>query len=63
MHHIRKLSDLNPKLSEIDRIMIKKRRKQIPLCRPCHMEHHRKATESRNRDKKANLSKSNHNNM
>jgi group II intron reverse transcriptase/maturase len=41
MHHVRKLKDLNPKLSHIDRIMAKRRRKQIPLCRACHMEHHR----------------------
>lgn len=40
MHHIRKLKDLNPKLSEIDRIMAKRRRKQIPLCRKCHLDHH-----------------------
>jgi len=26
MHHVRKLSDLNPKLSEIDRIMATKRK-------------------------------------
>lgn len=41
MHHIRKLSDLNPKLSEVDRIMIRARRKQVPLCRQCHLEHHK----------------------
>nr|YP_010833255.1 hypothetical protein QLP03_mgp066 [Agaricus bitorquis]WFG54002.1 hypothetical protein [Agaricus bitorquis] len=42
MHHVRKLSDLNPKISEIDRIMVKARRKQVPLCRACHLEHHKK---------------------
>ena len=42
MHHIRMLKDLNPKASMIDRIMAKKRRKQIPLCRACHMEYHKK---------------------
>jgi hypothetical protein len=41
MHHVRLLSDLNPKLSEIDRIMLKRRRKQIPLCRFCHLDHHK----------------------
>jgi group II intron reverse transcriptase/maturase len=41
MHHVRLLSDLNPKLSEVDRIMAKRRRKQIPLCRNCHLEHHK----------------------
>jgi group II intron reverse transcriptase/maturase len=40
MHHVRKLKDLNPKLSEIDRLMASKKRKQIPLCRKCHIEHH-----------------------
>jgi thymidine kinase len=41
MHHVRLLSDLNPKLSEIDKIMVKRRRKQIPLCRSCHLDHHK----------------------
>jgi len=40
MHHIRKMSDLNPKLSKIDKLMVKKQRKQIPLCRECHMKLH-----------------------
>lgn len=42
MHHVRLLSDLNPKLSEIDKLMAKRRRKQIPLCRACHLDHHKK---------------------
>jgi group II intron reverse transcriptase/maturase len=41
MHHIRLLSDLNPKMSAIDKLMTKRRRKQIPLCRLCHLEHHK----------------------
>jgi len=41
MHHVRLLKDLNPKLSEIDRLMSKRRRKQIPLCRSCHLNHHK----------------------
>lgn len=41
MHHIRKMKDLNPKVSTVDRLMAKKNRKQIPLCRGCHMEKHR----------------------
>lgn len=40
MHHIRMLKDLNPKLNMIDATMAKRRRKQIPLCRQCHMEYH-----------------------
>jgi hypothetical protein len=45
MHHVRQLSDLNPKAYHIDKIMAKKKRKQIPLCRQCHMEHHRQKRE------------------
>jgi len=41
MHHVRLLKDLNPKLSEIDRLMSKRRRKQIALCRSCHLNHHK----------------------
>ena len=40
MHHVRMLKDLNPKISKIDQLMAKRCRKQIPLCRKCHMEHH-----------------------
>jgi hypothetical protein len=43
MHHVRLLSDFNPKLSEIDKIMAKRRRKQIPLFRKCHLEHNEKS--------------------
>ena len=39
MHHIRRLKDLNPKLNKVEALMAKKRRKQIPLCRACHMKH------------------------
>lgn len=42
MHHIRMLKDLNPKINIIDRKMAEKQRKQIPLCRSCHMEHHKR---------------------
>jgi len=40
MHHVRMMKDLNPKANQVDKIMAKKNRKQIPLCRECHMEHH-----------------------
>lgn len=40
MHHVRALKDLNPKLSAMDRLMASRRRKQIPLCRECHMKKH-----------------------
>nr|QKQ12916.1 Cox3 [Sparassis crispa] len=42
MHHIRMMKDLNPKLNTIDKLMVKANRKQIPLCRSCHMKLHRK---------------------
>ena len=40
MHHVRMLNDLNPKLSELDKLMAKSKRKQVPLCRACHLKHH-----------------------
>jgi len=40
-HHIRRLKDLNPKLHPLDSLMAGIKRKQIPLCRKCHMEKHR----------------------
>jgi hypothetical protein len=39
-HHVRKMSDLNPKLSKFDKLMVKKQSKQLPLCRECHMKLH-----------------------
>nr|UED14394.1 hypothetical protein [Ophiocordyceps sp.] len=41
MHHVRLMKDLNPKARLIDKIMARRNRKQIPLCRSCHLEHHR----------------------
>lgn len=41
MHHVRMMKDLNPKANKVDKIMALKTRKQIPLCRECHTEHHR----------------------
>jgi len=40
MHHIRHMKDINNKLSKVDKLMISANRKQIPLCRKCHMDHH-----------------------
>lgn len=42
MHHVRALKDLKPEASIVDRMMQKANRKQIPLCRECHMKKHRK---------------------
>lgn len=41
MHHIRAMKTLNPKLSYLDRQMVRINRKRIPLCRVCHMMKHR----------------------
>jgi group II intron reverse transcriptase/maturase len=41
MHHVRALKDLNPKLSVIDKLMAIRARKQIALCRECHMKKHK----------------------
>jgi len=40
MHHIRMLKDIDHKKSLVERIMISRKRKQIPLCRNCHMKHY-----------------------
>jgi thymidine kinase len=37
MHHVRKLKDLKSKISYVNKLVIKAKRKQIPLCRVCHM--------------------------
>lgn len=41
LHHIRAMKDLNPKLSYMDRVMVRVNRKRIPLCRRGHMLKHR----------------------
>jgi hypothetical protein len=40
MHHIRAMKDLKPNKSWVDKLMMKAKRKQIPLCRVCHMKKH-----------------------
>lgn len=40
MHHVRMMKDLYKKKSPLDLLMIKNKRKQIPLCRKCHMAYH-----------------------
>lgn len=42
MHHVRMLKDLNPKMSRLDELMVRRNRKQIPLCRVCHLAKHRR---------------------
>lgn len=46
MHHIRMMKDLNPKANLVDKIMARRNRKQIPLCRKCHVERHRQISKS-----------------
>lgn len=46
LHHVLAMKDLNPKVSFIDRQMIRINRKRIPLCRPCHMMKHSKKRET-----------------
>ena len=41
LHHVRAMKDLNPKISYMDRMMVRINRKRIPLCRTCHMMKHR----------------------
>lgn len=50
MHHIRQMKDLNPKARFIDKLMAKKNRKQIPLCRECHLAHHKELAASKIRE-------------
>jgi hypothetical protein len=40
MHHVRMMKDLNPNARLIDRMMARRNRKQIALCRSCHMDYH-----------------------
>jgi hypothetical protein len=40
MHHVRMMRDLKPKTDRLEYLMIKANRKQIPLCRSCHIKHH-----------------------
>lgn len=41
MHHIRALRDLKPNKSPVDKLMSKVKRKQIALCRTCHLKKHK----------------------
>jgi predicted HNH restriction endonuclease len=41
MHHVRKISDIKGK-TIVDKMMMAANRKQIPLCRACHLAVHGK---------------------
>lgn len=40
MHHIKHLKTLNARLDSFSKMMASINRKQIPLCRPCHVRVH-----------------------
>nr|YP_009517244.1 hypothetical protein DXG02_000007 [Myochromella boudieri]AYE93129.1 hypothetical protein DXG02_000007 [Myochromella boudieri] len=40
MHHIREMKDIKHKHGTLDYLKAKRNRKQIPVCRDCHMKHH-----------------------
>nr|AYE93406.1 hypothetical protein C0993_000042 [Termitomyces sp.] len=40
MHHIRAMKDIKHKKGTLDYLMAGRRRKQIPVCRDCHMKYH-----------------------
>jgi hypothetical protein len=40
MHHIRMMKNLSPKTKSLDALMARANRKQVPLCRNCHMKYH-----------------------
>ena len=41
MRHVGMLKDLNPKMSRLGELMVRRNRKQIPLCRVCHLAKHK----------------------
>lgn len=41
MHHIKHIKTINVKLSHFDKMVAKINRKQVPLCRKCHIEVHK----------------------
>ena len=41
MHHIKHIKTLNVKLSEFDKAVARVNRKQVPLCRNCHLDVHK----------------------
>ena len=41
MHHIRHVKTINSKLTSFEKMMAKINRKQVPLCRDCHIKVHK----------------------
>jgi len=40
MHHLRHIRTINVKLNDFDKMLARINRKQVPLCRACHLEVH-----------------------
>lgn len=40
MHHLKHIKTINPKLNKFDKSLARINRKQVPLCRPCHLKVH-----------------------
>lgn len=40
VHHIKHIKTINPKLSDFDKLVAAINRKQVPLCRSCHVKLH-----------------------
>lgn len=57
MHHVRHMRDLNPKARFIDKLKARINRKQIPLCRSCHLEHHKSIGTNKKLNVKGYISK------
>jgi len=41
MHHLKHIKTVNAKLKTFDKMMAEINRKQVPLCRTCHLEVHK----------------------
>lgn len=40
MHYVKIMKDLNPKLNDLDKLMVKEKSQKIPICWKCYMDHH-----------------------
>jgi 5-methylcytosine-specific restriction endonuclease McrA len=40
MHHVKHIKTISPKLSQFDQALARINRKQVPLCRRCHLQVH-----------------------
>jgi len=41
MHHVKHIKTIGPKLTPFDKLMARINRKQVPLCRKCHLKVHK----------------------